>query len=268
MLKQRRTDDQHPKYVGGATVRREQFERIVRERGGVTPHNLLVVPTGTPIDHHGHPAVTTYRLAEWWCRYLLPVGGVLIDPFCGSGTNLVAALNCGASRVIGIDKEKPYLNMARGRLLGEAGKRKSTLRASYLPTAVESSRRSGRGQEQVWPTAPDPFALDRVEKWKGRKLTTTEESLRRFFADKSWLVGGPIPLRLVYGAESISILDTHQHDGLRQAGGLLGRDAVKQLTEQMRTRDIDKKLHGGLALLYVRLCWRRAFSSEQAGLAS
>jgi DNA modification methylase len=58
-------------------------------------------------------------LAEWWCRYILPSGGVLVDPFCGSGTTLLAALNCGASQVIGIDKDEGYLEIARRRLGGE-----------------------------------------------------------------------------------------------------------------------------------------------------
>lgn len=114
-----RNDDRPARYTGGAKIRHSTFRRALEERGGVTPHNLLVVPTATPIDHQGHPAVTPYRLAEWWCRYLLPPDGVLIDPFCGSGTTLLAALNCGATRVIGIDKEADYLERARQRLFRE-----------------------------------------------------------------------------------------------------------------------------------------------------
>jgi DNA modification methylase len=55
-------------------------------------------------------------VASWWCRYLLPTGGVLLDPFCGSGTMLMAGLDHGASRVIGIDKEAKYLAIARRRV--------------------------------------------------------------------------------------------------------------------------------------------------------
>jgi hypothetical protein len=60
----------------------------------------------------------TYRPAWWWCRYLLPAGGVLLDPFVGSGTMLTAALDCGAAKVIGIDKEKKYLAIARRNIEG------------------------------------------------------------------------------------------------------------------------------------------------------
>ena len=113
------TDNPTEVHPSGHRINSATFRRALEERGGVTPRNLLVFPTGTPIDRHGHPAVTPYRLAEWWCRYLLPPGGVLIDPFCGSGTCLLAGLDCGASQVIGIDKEEPYLEMARRRILGE-----------------------------------------------------------------------------------------------------------------------------------------------------
>jgi DNA modification methylase len=56
-------------------------------------------------------------VAAWWCRYILPRrNGVLLDPFCGSGTMLLAGLDHGASRVIGIEKEKQYLAIAKRRI--------------------------------------------------------------------------------------------------------------------------------------------------------
>ena len=56
------------------------------------------------------------RLASWWARYILPPGGTLLDPFVGSGTTLAAGLDNGASKVIGIDKEKKYIKMAAKRV--------------------------------------------------------------------------------------------------------------------------------------------------------
>ena len=64
----------------------------------------------------GHPAATPYAVADWWCRYILPAGGVLLDPFVGSGTMLAAGLNNGASRVVGIDRNDKYLKMAAKRV--------------------------------------------------------------------------------------------------------------------------------------------------------
>ena len=66
--------------------------------------------------NNAHPASTPYDVAAWWVRYLLPNGGVLLDCFAGSGTTLLAGLDFGASRVIGIDKQKKYLKIAEKRL--------------------------------------------------------------------------------------------------------------------------------------------------------
>lgn len=85
-------------------------------RGGTTPFNLLPIPNVDTRAAQDHPATTPYELASWWSRYLLPGGGVLLDPFCGSGTMLQAGLDCGASMVIGIDKEKKYLTTAQRRV--------------------------------------------------------------------------------------------------------------------------------------------------------
>jgi DNA modification methylase len=99
------------------TYRNSTFRRALDERGGSTPFNCLPIPTGgNPGGAELHPAVTPYQVAEWWAKYILPPGGVLLDPFCGSGTMLQAGLDCGASRVIGIDREKKYLAIAKGRI--------------------------------------------------------------------------------------------------------------------------------------------------------
>jgi site-specific DNA-methyltransferase (adenine-specific) len=103
---------------GGQHIRNGRAAEAAFERGGSTPFNLLPVAAAHPNEHRGHPASTPYELAAWWARYLLPPGGVLLDPFCGSGTMLAAALDCGASKVLGIDKEAKYLKMATKRVTG------------------------------------------------------------------------------------------------------------------------------------------------------
>jgi DNA modification methylase len=90
------------------------------ERGGSTPFNLLPIASGGgDADAGDHPTATPYRVVDWWCRYLLPSGGVLLDPFVGSGTTLVAGLDNGASRVIGIDWEAKFLKTAKKRIAKE-----------------------------------------------------------------------------------------------------------------------------------------------------
>lgn len=101
----------------GRSFRNGTVAKAAEERGGVTPFNLLPIATGgQPGGSEHHPAATPYDLAAWWCRYILPPDGVLLDPFCGSGTMLAAGLDHGASKVIGIDKEKKYLAIAKRRI--------------------------------------------------------------------------------------------------------------------------------------------------------
>ncbi len=61
-------------------------------------------------------AASVAELAALCCRYILPKGGVLRDPSCGSGSMIVAGLDEGTSRVIGIDREAKYLDITRRRV--------------------------------------------------------------------------------------------------------------------------------------------------------
>jgi DNA modification methylase len=103
--------------TSGRTFRNSTIALAADERGGTTPFNLLPIATGgQPGGAEHHPAATPYHVAAWWCRYILPRGGVLLDPFCGSGSILVAGLDEGASKVIGIDRVEKYLEITRRRV--------------------------------------------------------------------------------------------------------------------------------------------------------
>ncbi len=99
----------------GHALRAGRMAEVAINRGGSTPFNI--VPISNHIQEDEHPSATPYDVAAWWCRYILPPGGVLLDPFVGSGTMLVAGLDSGASRVIGIDREREYLAIARRRVV-------------------------------------------------------------------------------------------------------------------------------------------------------
>ncbi|MGA2257029.1 MAG: DNA methyltransferase, partial [Thermoguttaceae bacterium] len=99
------------------TYRNSRIGQALDERGGSTPFNLLPIPVGGQPGGSNHPTATPYTLCEWFCKYLLPEGGKLLDPFCGSGTSLVSGLNCGASQVIGIDRDAKFLKLARRRIV-------------------------------------------------------------------------------------------------------------------------------------------------------
>lgn len=84
------------------------------ERGGTTPFNLMPISNGGQA-RGDHPATTPQQLAEFWCKYIVPENGVLLDCFAGSGGILTSGLDHG-SKVIGIEKEQRYVEMAWQRI--------------------------------------------------------------------------------------------------------------------------------------------------------
>jgi DNA modification methylase len=86
-------------------------------RGGVTPFNLIPIGSGGNLGkgNNGHAARTPISLADYWVRYISPPGGVVLDPFAGSGTVPMAALARGRS-AIAIEKYAPYWPILESRV--------------------------------------------------------------------------------------------------------------------------------------------------------
>lgn len=68
-------------------------------------------------ERTGWPTQKPVALLELLIQAGCPPGGLVVDPFCGSGTTLVAAVRTGR-RAIGIDRHAPALALA-GRRLAE-----------------------------------------------------------------------------------------------------------------------------------------------------
>lgn len=62
-----------------------------------------------------HPTVKPTALMRYLCRLVTPPGGVVLDPFMGSGSTGKAALMEGF-RFVGIEQEADYLPIARARM--------------------------------------------------------------------------------------------------------------------------------------------------------
>jgi DNA modification methylase len=62
-----------------------------------------------------HPTVKPVDLMGWLVRLVCPPGGLVLDPFAGSGSTGVAALREGR-RFLGIERERDYAQIARARL--------------------------------------------------------------------------------------------------------------------------------------------------------
>jgi site-specific DNA-methyltransferase (adenine-specific) len=70
---------------------------------------------------HAHPTVKSVSLMEWLVKLITPSGGVVLDPFTGSGSTGVAARKLGF-RFIGMEQDKLYCALARHRVKNAAPK--------------------------------------------------------------------------------------------------------------------------------------------------
>ena len=66
-------------------------------------------------EGNDHPTVKPQALMRWLCRLITPPGGVVLDPFLGSGSTGLASMSEGF-RFIGIELNDNYADIARRRL--------------------------------------------------------------------------------------------------------------------------------------------------------
>lgn len=66
-------------------------------------------------DGNTHPTVKPTDLMAYLCRLVTPPGGVVLDPFMGSGSTGKAAMREGF-RFIGIERDSEYVEIAKGRI--------------------------------------------------------------------------------------------------------------------------------------------------------
>jgi hypothetical protein len=102
----------------GTRMRHQRCCMASVDRGGVTPFNLLPIANANSHSSggaYGHGAATPLPLCDWWTRYIAPPAGLILDPFAGSGTTGVAALQTGR-RFIGVEIDPDYCQIAAARL--------------------------------------------------------------------------------------------------------------------------------------------------------
>lgn len=72
-------------------------------------------PSKPVAQRNHHPTVKPTALMRYLCRLVTPPGGVVLDPFTGSGSTGKAAVLEGF-RFIGIEREAEYVEIARARI--------------------------------------------------------------------------------------------------------------------------------------------------------
>jgi len=71
-----------------------------------------ILPDGSKSPH---PTVKSHALMSWLIKLVTPPGGVVLDPFSGSGSTLVSAVKLGF-RAVGIEQDETYIGVIRQRL--------------------------------------------------------------------------------------------------------------------------------------------------------
>jgi len=87
--------------------------------GGADPGNVVSVPQ-TYNQHYGvaHTAAMPEGLASFFIKAASPPGGVVIDPFAGSGTTTVVARRC-ARRAGGLELHREFVDEASRRIAAD-----------------------------------------------------------------------------------------------------------------------------------------------------
>ena len=72
-----------------------------------------------PLRRNHHPTVKPTALMRYLCRLVTPPGGIVLDPFAGSGSTGKGAVLEGF-RFIGIEREAEYVEIAKARIAAAA----------------------------------------------------------------------------------------------------------------------------------------------------
>lgn len=126
------------------SVNRSGFGRDISkwvDKRTVLPSN--VISRALVGKNKGHPAVFPVDLPLFFIRLLCPEGGLVCDPFGGSGTTGLAALSAGRRSVL-IDNNEHYCQAAIKRLREEGAARRHELLTEQTLFPVEPPPRRRR----------------------------------------------------------------------------------------------------------------------------
>jgi site-specific DNA-methyltransferase (adenine-specific) len=90
-------------------------ERATREYRTGNVHSQHGGRVPDKVAANSHPTVKPLALMRWLCRLVTPPGGLILDPFTGSGSTGVAATIEGF-RFLGIEQEADYIQIAEARI--------------------------------------------------------------------------------------------------------------------------------------------------------
>jgi site-specific DNA-methyltransferase (adenine-specific) len=97
--------------------------------------------TAGEVRNH-HPTLKSIELMRWLCRLITPPGGIVLDPFMGSGTTGCACVVEGFD-FIGIEQDPEYVQIARARIEYYSAQR-------HEIENDERPRPEPKGQQSLW----------------------------------------------------------------------------------------------------------------------
>ncbi len=115
-------------------------------RDMVYPNNVIHMATES--SNRSHSAVFPLGLPSWFIKLFTMPGDIVLDPFIGSGSTAVAALQLGR-HYIGIDISESYIDLSSQRIndtqvklpgVGEKARRYGAMSSNGRVTADEASR--------------------------------------------------------------------------------------------------------------------------------
>jgi DNA modification methylase len=72
-------------------------------------------PSAPTSTRNAHPTVKPLNLMRWLVRLITPPDGLVLDPFCGSGSTGAASV-LEHRRFLGVEREREYVEIARARI--------------------------------------------------------------------------------------------------------------------------------------------------------
>lgn len=82
-------------------------------------------------EGNNHPTVKPVSLIEYLVRLVTPPNGIVLDPFIGSGTTVIACINMDKN-YIGFELEKNYIDIAHKRIIDAIEQKRLSQRQKKL----------------------------------------------------------------------------------------------------------------------------------------
>jgi modification methylase len=120
------------------TEEQRELSKIPKDKFNEWFRQFWTIP-GESTKHH--PAPYPYELAQRLVRMFSFVGDTVLDPFCGTGTTMLAAMKTGRDS-IGIEIDPHYLDLAEKRLRQETRDLFTTCKLEVIRLGYETSESS------------------------------------------------------------------------------------------------------------------------------